>query len=142
MEQRRFEDRSDNEDIHRAMGWQAGGTDAVCEPHAAEDFHGAAIESLHLGKKLRRFLLLDERAAHAAQSQIDRRRQPDRPRADDENVSVDHGEPPVTKEAGANTSGDETLLFRRPDRRAMSMVAMREANGAPSRRRSSSRGLP
>src|SRR6266849_5529199 len=123
MEKRRFEDRSDDEDVHRAMGRQAGGTDAVCEPHAAEDFHGAGIAPLHLGKKLRRFLLLDERAAHAAQPEIDRKGQPDRARADDKNLGVDHGEPPVTKTAGANTSDDEASSSRRPERRAMSMVA-------------------
>src|SRR5712692_4119437 len=76
------------------MGRQAGGTDAVCEPHAAEDFHGAGIAPLHLGKELRCFLLLDERAAHAAQPEIDREGQPDRTRADDENLGVDHGDLP------------------------------------------------
>src|SRR5262249_61910410 len=97
----------DDEDVHWAMGWQTGGADAVCEPHAAEDFHRAGIASLHLGKELRRFLLLDKRTAHAAQPQIDRKGQPDRARADDENLGVDHGRPPVAKTAQANTSDDE-----------------------------------
>jgi hypothetical protein len=84
------------------------------------------VRALHrsiLGKELRRFLLLDERTAHAAQPKIDRKGQPDRTRADDENLGVDHGDPPVTKEAGANTSADEASPSRRPERRAMSMVA-------------------
>src|SRR5258707_4145623 len=123
MEQRRFENRSDDEDVHRAMGRQSGGTDAVCEPHAAEDFHGAGIAALHLGKELRRFLLLDERPAHARKPQIARKDQPDRARADDENLGVDLGDPPVTKEAGADTSDDEASPSRRPELRAMSMAA-------------------
>src|SRR5713101_9728860 len=128
VKERRFDDRSDDEDVHWAMGRQAGGTDAICEPHASEDFHGAGIASLHLGKELRRFLLLDERTAHAAQPQIDRKDQPDRARADDENLGVDHGDPPVTKEAGADTSDDEASTSRRPELRAVSMARMRQAN--------------
>src|SRR5713101_3993221 len=116
VKERRFDDRSDDEDVHWAMGRQAGGTDAICERHASEDFHGAGIASLHLGKELRRFLLLDEDTAHAPQPEIDRKGQPNRARADDENLGVDHGEPPVAKTAGAGISYSKALRSRRADR--------------------------
>src|SRR6266849_10329024 len=112
MEKRRFDDRGDDEDVHRAMGRQAGGTDAVREPHAAENFHGAGIAPLHLGKELRRFLLLDERAAHAAQPEIDREGQPDRARADYKNLGVDHGKTPSCYPLGPNAR--RTLSARAP----------------------------
>src|SRR6266853_1425945 len=96
-------DFSNGSSVYWEMSWYgSSGIDAVCEPHASEDFHGAGIASLHLGKELRRFLLLDERTAHAAQPKIDRKDQSDRARADDENLGVDHGDPPVTQEAGAS----------------------------------------
>src|SRR5262252_1647147 len=103
------------------MRRQPRGTDAVREPHAAEDFHGAGIAPFHLGKELRRFLLLDERTGHAAQAEIDRERQPDRTRADDENLRVDHG-----TSASENNRSKHNAMNRRdqsPERRAMSTAA-------------------
>src|SRR5262249_35056400 len=73
------------------MRRQPRGTKAVREPHAAGDFHGAGNAPFPLGEELRRFLLLYERGGHDAQAEIDRERQPDRTRADDENLRVDHG---------------------------------------------------
>ncbi len=93
MEQRRFQDRGDDEHVHRAFRRQAGGADAVGKSHAAEDFHGPRVAALHLGQELRRLLLLDERAAHAAHAEIDGEGEPDRPGADDQNVRIDHGNP-------------------------------------------------
>ncbi len=93
MQQRRLQDRGDDEHVHRAFRRQAGGADAVGEPHAAEDFHGPGVAALHLGQELRRLLLLDERAAHAAHAEIDGEGEPHRPRADDQNVRIDHDNP-------------------------------------------------
>src|SRR5215831_16117217 len=119
--ERGLDDRGDDEDVHWAMGRQAGATDAICEPHAPEDFHGAGVAPLHLGKELRRFLLLDERTAHAAQPEINRKGQSDRARPDDENLGIGHRGPPVTKAVGTNTSDGEASSLRRPERRFMSM---------------------
>jgi hypothetical protein len=67
--------------------------------------------------------LLDKRAAHAAQPEIDRKGQPNRARPDDENLGVDHQEPPVPKTTETSLSNDGASLFRRLERCAMSMVA-------------------
>jgi hypothetical protein len=48
--------------------------------------------------ELRRFLLLDKRAAPAAQPEIDREGQADRARTYDENLGFEHRDPPVTKQ--------------------------------------------
>src|SRR5207249_4625929 len=67
---------------------QAGDADLVDDSHAPEDFHGARIASLHLRQELRRFLLLDQRAAHAAPAEIDGERKTVRTAADDEHLRV------------------------------------------------------
>src|SRR3989442_10378888 len=80
--------RQDDEHVHRNVVAQAGGADLVDDSHAPEDFHGARIASLHLRQELRRFLLLDQRAAHAAPAEIDGERKTDRTAADDERLRV------------------------------------------------------
>ena len=90
MQERRLQDRGDDEHVHRAFGRQAGGADAVGEPHATVDFHGAGVAPFHLGQELRGLLLLDQRAAHAAHAEIDGERQAHWPSADDQNVRIHH----------------------------------------------------
>src|SRR5207249_3111061 len=80
--------RQDDEHVHRNVVAQAGGADLVDDSHAPEDFHGARIASLHLRQELRRFVLLDQRAAHAAPAEIDGERKTDRTAADDERLRV------------------------------------------------------
>ena len=70
---------------------QPGGADFLGEPHAPVDFHGARVAALHLRQELRRVLLLDQHAAHAAPAEIDGERQPDRAGADDENLGGQQG---------------------------------------------------
>src|SRR2546425_169167 len=65
-----------------------GGADLVDDSHAPEDFHGARIAPFHLRQELRRFLLLDQRAAHPAHAEIDGERKTDRAAADDERLRV------------------------------------------------------
>src|SRR5207302_6088655 len=67
---------------------QPGVADLAGEPHASENLHAARIHALHLGQELRRFLLLDERTAHAAQAEIDRKREADRAGTNDEDLGV------------------------------------------------------
>ena len=93
VQQRRLQDRGDDEDVHRALRRQAGGADAVGEPHAAVDFHGAGVAPLHLGQELRGLLLLDQGAAYAAQAEIDGEGQAHRTGADDQNVRIHHYNP-------------------------------------------------
>src|SRR6266850_718880 len=88
MQERRLNQREDDEHVHRDVLAQAGGADLVRDSHAPEDFHGARIASLHLRQELRRFLLLDQRAAHAAPAEIDGERKADRTAADDEYLLV------------------------------------------------------
>ena len=60
-------------------------------PHAPVDLHGAGVAPLHLRQKLRRVLLLDQRAAHAAAAKIDGEREPDRAGADNDDLRVQLG---------------------------------------------------
>ena len=69
-------------------GGKAGGANLLHDAHAPVNLHGAGVATLHLGKKLRRVLLLDHHAAHAAQSEIDGERQAGRARPDDKNLCV------------------------------------------------------
>src|SRR5437870_1177377 len=78
----------DHVDVHRRVAVQPGGADLPCETHAPEDFHRAGVPALHLGKELRRFLALDQRAAHALLAEIDGERQSDRPGADDQDLGI------------------------------------------------------
>ena len=57
-------------------------------PMPPVDFHGAGVAPLHLRQELRRVLLLEQNAAHAAAAKIDRQRKPDRPGADDDDLRV------------------------------------------------------
>ena len=50
-----------------------------------------ALQRSIFGQQLRRALLLDQRAAHAAPAEVDGERQPDRAGADDENLGVHEG---------------------------------------------------
>jgi hypothetical protein len=93
MQERRLDERGDDEYVHRALCRQAGRADALGKAHAAEHFHGPGIAALHLGQELRRLLLLDQRAGDAAHTEIDRKHQPDRTGADNEDLRVDHGDP-------------------------------------------------
>ena len=70
------------------MRGKAGGADLLRDAHAAVDFHGAGVAALHLRQKLRRRLLLDHHAAHAAKPQVDGQRQAGGAGADDENLGV------------------------------------------------------
>ena len=87
VNERRQVHRADDEDVHRHIRTQTGGAHARGDPHAAEDLHGARVATLHLRQELRCGLALDERAAHAALAEVDREDEPDRPRADNDNVS-------------------------------------------------------
>src|SRR6266853_3358086 len=82
MQEGRLNQREDDEHVHRDVVAQAGGADLVGDSHAPEDFHGARIASFHLRQELGRFLLLDQRAAHAAPAEIDGKRKADWAAAD------------------------------------------------------------
>src|SRR3989441_8964497 len=88
MQERGLGQRQDDEHVHRDVVAQAGGADLVDDSHAPEDFHGARIAPFHLRQELRRFLLLDQRAAHPAHAEIDGERKTDRAAADDERLRV------------------------------------------------------
>jgi hypothetical protein len=88
MHQRRLDERQHDEDVHGTVGGKPGSANLFRNPHAPVDFHGAGIAALHLGKELRRLLLLDDRAAHPAAAEIDGERQACGSRADDENLRV------------------------------------------------------
>src|SRR5438445_372816 len=87
-QQRRLVHRQDHVDVHRHVAVQPGGADLPGETHAPEDFHRAGVAALHLGKELRRFLALDQSAAHALLAEIDGERQSDRPGADDQALGI------------------------------------------------------
>src|SRR5256885_5506701 len=87
-QQGRLVHRQDHVDIHRHIAVQPGSADLPGEPHAPEDFHRAGVAALHLGEELRRFLALDQRAAHAFLAEIDGERQSDRPGADDQDLGI------------------------------------------------------
>jgi hypothetical protein len=90
VHQRRLDQRQHDEDVHRTMGGKAGGANLVDDAHAPVDLHGTGVAALHLRKKLRGFLLLDDDRAYAAQSEVDGERQAGGARSDDENLCV-HG---------------------------------------------------
>ena len=91
MQQRRLDQIGEHDEhVHRHVGRQADGADAVGQPHAPIDFHGARVGALHLRQEQRRFLLLDERAAHAAHAEIDGEREPGRTGAGNDDLCV-HG---------------------------------------------------
>ena len=75
MKQRRFDQRRDNEDIHRRVAREAGVANFLRDAEPAVNFHGAGVAPFHLGQELRRVLLLQQDAAHAAAAKIDRERQ-------------------------------------------------------------------
>src|SRR5436190_8169681 len=87
-QQRRLVHRQDHVDIHRRVAVQPGRADLAGETHAPEDFHRAGVAALHLGEELRRFLALDQRAAHAFLAEVDGERQSDRPGADDQDLGI------------------------------------------------------
>ena len=74
VEQRRVDQVGEHDEhVHRHVGRQSGGADAVGQPHAPIDFHGTRIGALHLRQEQRRFLLLEQHAA-ARRACRDRRR--------------------------------------------------------------------
>ncbi len=93
VHQRRIDDRRDDKDVHRAVRRQPHRANAVGKTHATVDLHRARVAPLHLRQKLRRVLLLDERAAHPAHAEIDGERQPRRAPADNENIGINHAKP-------------------------------------------------
>ncbi len=88
MQQRRLDQRRDDEHVHRHVARKAGGADFLRNAEAAVDFHGAGVAPLHLGQELRRVLLLDQHAAHAAAPEIDGERQAHGSGADDDDFGV------------------------------------------------------
>jgi hypothetical protein len=88
--ERRLDEREHDEHVHGNVGREAGGAHFLGEPHAPVDLHGARVAALHLGKELRRLLLLDERDADAFLSERHRQREPGRARPDHENLRVAH----------------------------------------------------
>jgi hypothetical protein len=88
VHQRRLDQRQHDEDVHGAMRGESGGANLVGDAHAPVDLHGASVATLHLGEKLRRLLLLNDGAAHAAPPEIDRQGQAGRTRSDNENLCV------------------------------------------------------
>ena len=112
-QERRFDQRGDDEHIHRAVRREAGGADALGKAHPAEHFHGAGIAALHLGQELRRLLLLDQHARDAAHAEINRERQPDGTGADNEDLGVDHDDPETRGCTGFSGRRREWLSVRR-----------------------------
>src|SRR6185503_3163708 len=90
VHERRLVERAHDEDVHRHVGAQARGTHLRREAHAAVDFHGARVAALHLRQELRRFLALDERAAHALLPEGDGEREPDGAGADHKHLRFAH----------------------------------------------------
>ena len=70
------------------MGWKTGGTHLVRDAHAPVDLHGAGVAALHFREELGRVLLLDHHAAHAAQAEVDRKRQAGGPGSNNENFRI------------------------------------------------------
>ena len=88
MQQRRLGERKHDIDVHRDVGPQSRGADLSRKSDAAIHLHGPRIDALHLRQEGRPLLLLDQRAAHAALAEVDRKRQPGRPAADDEDFRI------------------------------------------------------
>ena len=88
MQKRRLDQRQHDEHVHRTMARQAGLANAIHNSDAPVDLHRAGIAALHLGQELRRVFLLDDRASHAAASEIDGKRQARGTGADDENLGI------------------------------------------------------
>ncbi len=87
-QQRRLVHRRDDVDVHWHVGAEARGANAFRQSHATVHFHRAGVDALHLGQEGRGFLLLDERAADAALTEVDGERQAHGPGADDEHLCV------------------------------------------------------
>ena len=88
MEQWRVDQRRDNKDIHRHVARQAGVADFLRNAEPAVDFHRPGVAPFHLGQELRRILLLQQNAVHAAAPKIDRERQAHGSSADDDDFCV------------------------------------------------------
>src|SRR5438034_1195665 len=98
-------------EIFRRMGI----ADLVGDSHAPEDFHGARIAPFHLRQKLRCFLLLDQRAAHAASAEIDGEGKADRAAADDEYLCVHRSYSALPAECEAALAAMEFATLGGPD---------------------------
>ena len=132
MQQRRLDQRGDDEHIHRHVAREAGIADFLRDAEPAVDLHGAGVAPLHLGQKLRRVLLLEQDAAHAAAAKIDGEREPDRAGADNDDLRVQLriprpvktsdclaqsgwvGTPATPKRDRRHRVGNDALLTRRP----------------------------
>ena len=88
MQQRRLDQRGDDEHVHRHVARKTGIADLLRDAEPAVDFHGAGIAPLHFRQELRRVLLLEQDAAHAAAAKIDGERKPDRAGADNDDLRV------------------------------------------------------
>ncbi len=88
MQERRLDQRQHDEHVHRDVTRQPGGADLFGEPHPPKNLHAARIHALHLGQELRCLLLFDQRAANAAQAEVDREREPDRAGTDDKDLGI------------------------------------------------------
>ena len=88
MKQRRLDQRRDNKDIHRHVAREAGVADLLRDAEPAVDFHCAGVAPLHFRQELRRILLLQQDAAHAAAAKIDREGQAHGSGADNDDFCV------------------------------------------------------
>ena len=88
MQQRRLDQGRDDKYIHRTIARKSGVANLFRNAHAAVDLHGAGVAPLHFRKKLRGFLLLKQRATHAASAQVNGERQAHGAGADDENLRI------------------------------------------------------
>ena len=94
-----------NENIHRHISGQSGSADLIRQPHAPIDFHAARVAALHFRQELRRFLLLDQRAANAAHAEIDRERKPGRSGAGDDDLGIHSLVLPSYRRSSTRTRG-------------------------------------
>src|SRR5438552_5146105 len=115
MQERWLGQRQDDEHVHRDVVAQAGRADLVGDSYAPEDFHGARIAPFHLRQKLRRFLLLDQRAAHTAYAEIDGEGKADRAAADDEYLCIHRPYSASPAERGAALAAMEFATLGGPD---------------------------
>ena len=88
VQKRRIDHRRDDEHVHRHPRGQALGADGLRDSHAPVDFHGACVAALHFWPHMRLGLLLDQRVANAAPSEVESEREADRAGADNKNWRV------------------------------------------------------
>ena len=115
--QRRVDHGRDVVDVHRVGAGVARSANPLGNPHAPEDLHRACIAAFHLGHERRLVLALDQHAAHAAGTQIDRQRQADRTAVDNQNWDVQPGHYRTVKVLSADTASVSMAIKPRQNTR-------------------------